>query len=697
MPPSAIQRALDQALQHHRAGRLQQAEQLYRQILTQQPDHPEALHLLGVLASQSGQHDTAVKLIRQAIALKPNFPTAHLNLGNTFKDLGRLDEAIAAYRQAIALKPNFPEALSNLGSALKDHGQVDAAITAYRQAITLKPNFPEAHNNLGSALKANDQLDDAIAAFRQAIALKPDFAAAHSNLAIALQDHGQFNAALAACRQALALQPNSPEAHNNFGIALRERGLLDDARAAFQQALTLQPDFPEAHCNLGLTLHDQGQLDAAIAAHRQALALQPNFPEAHNNLGQALKDQGELDAALAAYRQALALKPNFPEACRNLATILKEHGELEAARAAYHQAIALKPAFAEAHSDLALLLLWQGDFSAGFLEYEWRWKCPNFRPFYRSFPQPQWDGSPLAGRTILLHAEQGLGDTLQFCRYVPLVAAQGGRIILACQPELHRLLQNVPSLGFHQLLSRGQPLPTFDVHCPLLSLPHVLHTTLETIPCEVPYLRADPALVQHCHNKLAATCTDPTEPRVETRGQPTPVPAPNRRVKVGLAWAGLPTHPNDIHRSLTLAAFAPLAAVPNITFYSLQKGKRASDAADPPPGMHLVDLTPDLHDFADTAALIANLDLIISVDTSIVHLAGALAKPVWTLLPFLPDWRWLQDRPDSPWYPTMRLFRQQTQEQEPADWPAVLTQVAAALGQFASSAHGPSFHRDPRS
>ena len=330
MPQLTIEQALQIARQHHQAGQLPQAEALYRQILAQQPHHPDALHLLGVIAYQAGRNDLAVDLIRRALALKPNFGEAYGNLGNALRAAGQLDAAIAACRQALALLPHHAQAHSNLGVALKAQGQLDAAIAAYRQALALNPHYAEAHSNLGNALKDQGQLDAAIAAYRQALALNPNYAEAYGNLGVALQAQGQFAAAIAAHRQALALKPNYPEAHSNLGLALQAQGQLAAALAAFRQALALQPNFPEAHNHLGNALRAEGQLDAAIAEFRQALALQPNFPEAYSNLGTALQNTGQLDAALAAFRQAVALAPDDAGIHSNFILALHYHPACDA-------------------------------------------------------------------------------------------------------------------------------------------------------------------------------------------------------------------------------------------------------------------------------------------------------------------------------------------------------------------------------
>jgi tetratricopeptide (TPR) repeat protein len=634
MAQITIQQAFDLALQHHQAGRLFEAEHL------------------GVIAHQTGRSDNSLDLIRRAIALNPNYAEAHNNLGNVLKDKGQLDDAIMAWHQAIALNPNLPDAHGNLGAALKDKGHLDEAIAAYRRAIALNPKYAEAHTNLGSALRDKGQLDDAIAAHRQAIALNPRFAAAHNNLGVALRDKGQLDDAIAAYREAIALNPNSSDAYSNLGNVLKDQRRLDDAIAAHRQAIALRPNFAEAQSNLAAALKDNGLLDDAIAAYRQAIFLRPNYAEAHTNLGNALKDKGRLEEAIAACRQVVALYPNSPEAHSNLGTALQDHGLLDDAGAAYRQAIALNPNLAEAHYNLSLLFLARGDFPPGWEEYEWRRKRQSVPFSLSGFAEPKWDGRPLEGRTLLLHAEQGFGDSIQFIRYLPMVAQRGGKIIIECRANLQRLFQMMA--GKCQVVASGQPMPAFDLHCPLLSLPGVFGTTLATIPNIVPYLEADAEDVRSWRRRLSEH---------------------SQVVKVGLVWAGSPVHKNDRNRSIKLASLAPLRKAPGVCFFSLQKGNAAAEAHSPHSDMELVDWSEELKDFADTAALIANLDLVIGVDTAVVHLAGAMGKPVWTLLPFAADWRWLLNREDNPWYPSMRLFRQSSW----GDWGGVITRVAEAL------------------
>jgi Flp pilus assembly protein TadD len=547
MAQPTIQQTFDLAIQHHRAGRLREAEELYQLILAQRPEHVDAMQNLGIIAQQSGRNDLAVNLIRRAVALRPNYAEAYSNLGNALKDNGQLDEAIAACRRAIALNPHLPEAHSNLGSVLRDKGQLDEAIAASRRAIALRGNYAEAHNNLGIALAGKRRFDEAIAA----------------------------------CRQAVALRPNYAEAHSNLGNALGEMGLLDEA----------------------------------IASIRRAIGLKPDYADAHNNLGNALQQIGRLDEAIAAYRQAIELKSDF---------VL-------------------------AHFNYALLLLMQGEFEEGWKEFEWRLRMPQWMRLGRDFSQARWTGQEARGKTILLISDAAFGDAIHFIRYAPLLAARGATVLLECQAELAPLLNRVR--GISAVFARGERLPTFDWQTPLQSLPLAFGTTMKTIPADVPYLSAPPQRIEQWTKKLAGDSS----------------------FKVGLAWAGSAAWDE---RSCPLATFAPLAAVPGVTFYGLQKGPEANQPV--PPGLRLIQMGHELGDFADTAALVSNLDLVISVDTSVAHLAGGLGRPVWTLIPFNPGFQWLCGRTDSPWYPTMRLFRQTSR----GDWVSVVTRVADALSHW---------------
>jgi len=521
--------------------------------------------------------------------------------------------------------------------ALQHHqqGRLEQAEVLYRQVTQADPANADAWHLLGVAAAQRGDHETAVGLISRAISRRPEVALFHNNLGNALKALARADEAAASYRRAIERQPDFAMAHNNLAKVLREQYRYDEAQQHIQRALALQPDYAEAYNHLGLIAFEQEQIDQAVVNYRQALTLQPGYAEALNNLGAAYAVQGRIDEAVACYQQALTQTP----------------------------------AYATAHLNLAQALLLQGNFSQGWREYEWRWQgSAALEKDRRHFAQPQWRGEPLAGRTLLLHTEQGLGDTLQFIRYAPLAAQRGGKIIVECQPPLERLLRSLPEIA--QVVPRGTPLPSFDRHCPLLSLPLVFGTTLDTIPATAPYLQADTDLSAGWRQRIGAS----------------------QQMNVGLVWAGSPrahdpvSHLIDQRRSLSLAQFAPLAAVPGVRFYSLQKGTAAQQAANPPANMVLTDFTADLHDFSDTAALVSQLDLVISVDTSVVHLAGAMGKPVWLLSRFDGCWRWLQERADSPWYPCLRIFRQPA----PRAWTPVLAEAAKALHGLISTA--PLFH-----
>jgi hypothetical protein len=398
-----------------------------------------------------------------------------------------------------------------------------------------------------------------------------------------------------------------------------------------------------------------GQTERAIEALRKAVAVDANIPEAWSNLGNEFRNSLNFDQAIECYEKALKLRPNFADAQCNLGVALQETAPtLGPAIAAFEKAIAMDYNFATAHWNLGFSLLLLGDFQRGLAEYEWRWKTGTV-VIPRQIRRPQWNGEPLGGRRIFLHAEQGLGDTIHMARYIPVVAQRGGTVILECPAPLIPLLKNLRGLA--EIIPAGERPPDFDLHCPLMSLPLISNTTLETIPGNVPYLEPDRQLAAGWSQRMPP---DPNHPRI------------------GLVWAGQPGNKNDRHRSIRLEQFAPLATAKNARFFSVQKGGASAQTRNPPPGLTIADYTADIQTFADTAAMLANLDLIITVDTSVAHVAGAIARPVWILIPFRPDWRWMLDRDDSPWYPTMRIFRQKTR----GDWADVIDRVKEALLNF---------------
>jgi Flp pilus assembly protein TadD len=607
----------------HQAGRLREAEEAYRRILAGEPGHADALHLLGVLAHQHGRDDLAVDYIGRAIARAGRRPEFHCNLGLVLNRLGRPTEAEASLLTALRLQPKYPDALNNLGIALAAQGRHREAVATYLKALRLRADNPDACNNLGLAYARLGRAADAETRYRAALRLRPDFAEAHGNLGIVLAAQGRVVEAEASYREALRLAPAKRDALNNLGVLLSDAGRWTEAEGYLREAVRLDPDAADSYRNLGAVLTGLRRADEAEPVLRLAVRLGPDSADAHFNLAAALHDLRRLGEADASYREALRLAPDF----------------------------------AEAHTNRAYALLLAGRLREGWSEYEWRWRTRHLGGGARGFSAPQWTGEPLEGRTLLLHAEQGLGDTLQFCRYAGLIEHGRGRIVLEVQKPLKRLVRGLP--GEIEVIARGEPPPPFDLHLPLLSLPGVFATALETIPAKIPYLAADPDAAGRWRERLSGL--------------------PGRRV--GLVWAGEARtgFPElaavDARRSVALAALAPLAEVADIGFVSLQKGPAAAQAAAPPPGMRLADHTEELEDFADTAALVDALDLVISVDTSVAHLAGAMGKPVWLLNRHDTCWRWLLGRDDSPWYPSLRLFRQPA----PGDWASVMRAARDAL------------------
>ena len=702
------------AIEYHQAGRLIQASQLYQEILQTEPDQLEALQGLGAIAILTSSYDLAIECLSKAVAQNPSNPDLHYNLGNALREFGQQESAITHYNQALTLNPNYAEVYDGLGKSLEKLGFSEPAIASYQQAITLQPYQPQAWHNLGLALHKQGKLEAAIASYQQAIAFQSDCAEFHTNLAqalqeqqrldeaishyeiaivlepyhakvynwlgialheqrrldeaianyqqalfllpsadiynnlgMALQEQRRLDEAIANYQQALLLEPQSGEVYNNLGMALEAQQRLDEAISIYEQALLLQPNSVQIHINLGLALRKQRRIEAAIAHYQQALAIDPNAFETYTHLGNALRDRGEWEASIGYFQQVLALDPNYVDAYNGLGVTFSESGQLQAAITQYQKALSLSPNYLNAHYNLSIAWLKSGNFPLGFAAYEWRWQKEDTPP--RPFSQPLWNGSSLKGKTILLHGEQGFGDQIQFIRYLPLVAQFQGYIIVECSPELVRLFTTV--VGIDKLVVKGEDLPPFDVHAPLMSLPLILGTTLETIPAQIPYFYPTAA----------------TPIQIAT--------FPNSYLKVGITWAGNPLYQGDDKRSCGLSYFLPLLNLPNIAFYSLQKGHRVEELTQAELPVAIQDLNPLLNDFADTASVLAQLDLIITTDTSVAHLAGALGKPTWVVLSFSPDWRWMLNREDSPWYSTLRLFRQS----QLGDWVGVMQRVKQAL------------------
>lgn len=557
----APEAAMLQALAEYRSGRLAQAEEICRRLLSIRPGDLNALNLLSFVCERTGRAEEGLQLLESVLAARPHDLELHTRRGNALRELGCFPEALASYDHALAIKPDYAVALSNRGIALHALRRYEDALDSYARALDFQPGFIDAH----------------------------------------------------LCR----------------GVTLWRLSRLDKALACFERVLQLQPDHPGAHNNRGLVLAELGRWDAALESYARALHIHPDFAEAHVNRGVAL------------------------QLCHDLA----------AAYASFTRAIALQPGLSAAHECRAYVSLARGDFPGGWRDHEQRRvRIDGQVTVERQFSMPRWQGrEPLRGRRILLHAEQGLGDTIQFCRYASLVADLGATVILEVQGPLVKLLGSLA--GVAEIAVEGAALPAADYHCPLMSLPFVFDTTLDSIPARIPYLSADPAKVRAWQERLG----------------------PKRRPRIGLVWSGgfRPNMPElaavNVRRNISLSLLAPLRNA-DVEFHSLQKGQPAegelaSAVANGWDGPQIIDHTHLLRDFTDTAALIGNLDLIISVDTSTAHLAGALGKPVWLLNRFDSCWRWLLQRTDSPWYPTFKLYRQAA----PGDWPGVVEAVRADL------------------
>jgi tetratricopeptide (TPR) repeat protein len=628
---------LRQATAHHQAGRLAQAQAMYRQILAANPDHPDALHLLGVLAHQNNHHEAGEKLIRRAVELAPQAAPILTSHGHVLRALGRPADAEAAYRAALRVQPNAPEFHHHVGLALRDQGRLDDAEHSLRQALRLAGDLVSARLDLGNLLLHGSRPAEAEACLRAALRAAPQHPAVLNALALALLAQAQPQAALDYFDQALALAPAYVNASFNRANCLVALERYEQAAAAFEM---LAPHFANdaelvlAYARVLLLLQRAAQAESLLLDLTQS---QPGNAAAWHELAHAYAQRDRADLALPCLQRLTALQPQQAQAWFELGMAYRDLARWPQAVAPHAEAVRLQPGNAEFRSCYAYALLACGDFAQGWQEFRWRTKKPgNVR-----LQEPEWNGAPTA-QTVIIHAEQGAGDTIQFARFIPM-AGQLARVVVACPPSLTTLLRGLPHVA--EVADR-KPVPAYDVQCPLMSLPAILGVAPDRFGESVPYLHADQSRVAIWRERLAH------------------LPSP----RVGLAWAGNPQYPVDRKRSMPVAALAPMLAVPGMSLVSLQMGQGAA----PPP---LFDAAPLIGDYADTAALIMALDLVISVDTSVAHLAGALGQRVWLMNRADTDWRWLLDRHDTPWYPTMRIFRQPN----PGDWSSVVTRVVAEL------------------
>jgi tetratricopeptide (TPR) repeat protein len=629
--PQALLQTGFQLLQQ---GRTEEAWNAFHEVLRLDPNQALAHHMVGLIAMQAGQLEMGVESMRRSIALNPGDPVAWGNLGNGLSGLDRADEALTAFGKALALAPAFLDALNNRAILLSRLGRHAEALEDYDRALAIEPRAAFVHSNRAEALKGICRTEEALASYSQAIALDPN---------------------------------NADLFYNRANLQASKRR-WEAAEADYRQAIARRPDHLQAHVNLGNLLADLDRPAEALASYDRALAIQADVPQALSNRADALRMLGRHEEALDCCGSAIALDPSLSDALINRAAVFFELSRHREAVADYEAALRLDPDRAEAETHCGCTLLALGDYEAGWARYEARTRITEDRSRFvadRTFGRPQWRGQePLEGKTILLHSEQGLGDTLQFCRYADLAKAAGARVVLEAERPLLALLGTLA--GADAVVEKGQALPEFDLQCSLMSLPRAFRTTLDTVPARVPYLHADPEKARVWAGRLGE----------------------RRRRRVGLVWSGgfRPDRPQlwavNRRRNIALDQLAPLAAA-DVDLYSLQKGQPAEGElaelqARGWNGPVIADFTADLHDFADTAALVENLDLVIAVDTSTAHLAGAMGKPVWLLNRFDSCWRWMTERTDSPWYPTLRLFRQKTF----GEWGPVVDDVVRALQDF---------------
>lgn len=535
--------------------------------------------------------------------------------------------------------------------ALHRGGDLARAEALYREILARAPQDADAMHFLGVLRMQQRRYDDAVALIGGAATLAAGHPGIQSNLGLALKGAGRLEEALASFDRAIRLAPAMPEAHNNRGNVELALGRPAGALESFDRALALNGSYAEAWNNRGSALAALGRPEAAVDSYGRALALVPGYADAQHNRGLALRELGRAREALADADRALALEPGRVDALDARGIALADLGRHDDALASFERALAAAPGRAASHVNASYCLLALGDYARGWPEHEWRWRDEQMHADRRAFAAPQWTGEQdPAGRTVLLHAEQGHGDSIQFCRYAPRLAARGARVVLEAPAALAPLLGTLD--GVAQLVVAGDPLPPFDLHCPLMSLPLAFRTTLADVPAAAPYLAADPARVRRWRDRVAR----PGRPRI------------------GIAWSGRAAQRNDMHRSMPLETLAPLFAL-DADFVILQKDLRDRDRPAIAAHPRLVDASAEIEDFADVAALVAEVDLVISVCTSVAHVAGALGKPLWVLLSVAADWRWLRDRDDSPWYPTATLFRQTAL----GDWDGVVARVAKAL------------------
>ncbi len=572
----------------------------------------------------------------------------HYIRGLIFHQTKRFSEAMAALKRATELEPKQLLYFWALAEAARAGSEWEVAEKAYHQALILDPHHFDINLNLATLLHRVNKMEDALVAFLRCSEIDPTNPLVYSNLGAAWQSLHQFEKSEAAYRKAIELNPKLYQAWNNLGNLLHQIGRKEEAEVNYRQALVIHPRYVEAIANLGDLLQVNGKLSEALELYDQARANGDCSPELLYNEGNAYLQQDRLLEAIERYEGAVKLNPSLPQPYSNLGVAYLSTGNPRKAMQCYQKAISLSPDFVDAHWNRSLLWLITGNYEQGWPEHEWRWRLKKY--MRRQFQQPLWNGEEFRGKRILLFAEQGLGDTIQFIRYAPMVKALGGSVIIETQPPLAALLRSCP--GIDEVVIQNDPLPEFDWQVPLICMPRIFQTKVETVPQSVPYLRIPEGFVP-----------------------PVLPPLPEGKKKIAICWAGSPTHDNDRNRSCPIEALAPLFEDSRFTWVSFQKGPAVEKLKTFPAAKSVVNWGDHFRDFVDTAWATQQVDLILAVDTSVVHLAGALGRPTWLMIPFNPDWRWMLERSDTPWYPTMQIFRQS----KPQDWPGLISTIHATL------------------
>jgi len=636
------------------AGRPALAEQPLRQILRGEPTDSRTLLTLGQVLRLQGRSAEAVAVYQQLLQSQPGHPDALYQWATTVKEQGQFDQAMQIFRQLLERQPDHVEGLTGLGALLAGRGQLDAAMPLLERAVKVRPDFAQARHNLGVGRGLTGRPDLARAELEESLRLRPDYPEAWYNLGNIHGVLGLPKEAEASYRRALELRPDHTGALTNLGLLLQKNEQVSEAVDLLRRVIELRPAAPEAYNNLGLALLEARRAAEAVVMLRQSVRLNPHYGEASNNLAKAVFSLGRFRESEVRFLDALREQPQNAELHANLGTVLQSAGRHDEALACFDLALMFDPQCVTAHYNRSMSLLSQGRWLEGWSDYEYRWGLSGQTE--RKYRQPRWDGSPLGGRTILIWAEQGLGDMIQFIRYAQALKEQGARVVLEFPPHVVPLFRGVT--GIDQIVTEGDRVPVYDVQAPLLSLPGLLRTTPQSVPAKVPYLRAPAERIAHWRRALGS------EPRY----------------RIGISWRGSSRHTHDHWRSVSLERFAPLAAVPGVSLVSLQKGPGSEEVAALDGRFAVWQSTEDEPvDLADallnTAALMSCLDLVISVDTAVAHLAGALARPVWMAVAALPDWRWLRRGSRTPWYPTMRLYRQK----KLSKWKDVFARMARDL------------------